>query len=188
MVISFVQGEKVGIHSVLSWISAPSTNLKRIQNTHIYSGIKSWTGKHKHRAVQIPQQSMLPLTCSLEEKVLSLLLYWVSSRVKTTQKVLMLCKFGALNYSELTATKACSQIGRKWKALFELQVKTCIYLTSFISATEDFIGAVFCSHLVLNLQLPFLWIQKFRMTELNTAVKACCPGQLTLVSLPYLGR
>ena len=48
------------------------------------------TGKHKHRAFTSRRQSLL--TGSLEENMLPLLRYWLSSRVN---KVLMLCKFRA---------------------------------------------------------------------------------------------
>ena len=48
--------------------------------------------EHKHRAFPSLQQSLRAATGSLEENMLLLLLYWLSSRVKN---VLMLCKFRA---------------------------------------------------------------------------------------------
>ena len=56
------------------------------------------TGKHKHREYPSLLQSLLATTGSLEEKVLPLLLYWLSSTVK---KVLMLCRYQAATMSHL---------------------------------------------------------------------------------------
>ena len=51
-----------------------------------------WTCKHEHRAFSSQRQSLLAATGSLEENVLPLLRYWLSSTVK---KVLMLCRYRA---------------------------------------------------------------------------------------------
>ena len=50
------------------------------------------TGEHKHRAFPSRRQSLRAATCSLEENMLPLFWYWLSSRAN---KVLMLCKFRA---------------------------------------------------------------------------------------------
>ena len=52
----------------------------------------SQTGKHKHRVFQSLLQLLLAATGLLEENMLPLLWYWLSSR---TNKVLMLCNFRA---------------------------------------------------------------------------------------------
>ena len=50
------------------------------------------TGEHKQRELPSRRQSLRVATGSLEENVLSLLQYWLSSRVN---KVLMLCRYRA---------------------------------------------------------------------------------------------
>ena len=56
------------------------------------SACQGRTGEHKHRAFPSQWQSLLAATGSLEENMLPLLRYWLSSRVN---KVSMLCKFRA---------------------------------------------------------------------------------------------
>ena len=51
-----------------------------------------WKGEHKDRVFPSRRQSQRAATGSLEEKVLPLLRYWLSSRVKN---VLMLCRYRA---------------------------------------------------------------------------------------------
>ena len=62
-------------------------------SSNAWAGWTGNSGKHKHREFPSLRQLLLAATSSLEEKLLPLLLYWLSSRVK---KVLMICKFLAL--------------------------------------------------------------------------------------------
>ena len=51
------------------------------------------TGKHKHKAFLSPLQLLQAATCLLDENMLPLLRYWLSSR---GNEVLMICKFRAV--------------------------------------------------------------------------------------------
>ena len=83
------------------------------------------TGKHKHRAFPSRRQSLRTATGSLEEDVLPLLRYWLSS---TVQKVLMLFIYRAvttdlffhwkLNFDGMHPTKRCETVQVIWRFIY----------------------------------------------------------------------
>ena len=90
-----VQVRAPAVHLAISLKAVPEGNSERAKSTAKLLGLLSGSacagqmGEHKHRVFPSLLQSLWAATGSLEENMLPLLLYWLSSRAN---KVLMLCK------------------------------------------------------------------------------------------------
>ena len=121
------------------------------------------TGEHKHRAFPSRRQSLRAATGSLEENMLPLLQYWLSSRAN---KVLMLCKFrGATNHFFFNA---------KWKKIY--QSKVCVQEFSYFVSVLDIQVEKSESYSTYNSSWK-IWIWVFKHTVLY-AEKSVAAGEI----------